>query len=252
LWRGQPNYTHDLTPAVHTRVAAGGVTDDRVIACTRQLIDAARVARLDIHEETRLPDLALLAMLQHHGAATPLLDVTLDPLVGLYMAVVSPNPADDQQDGVLFALRRPPATTAAFISDSFEEVYEQLPGTEATMYTAPEVSERLRIQRGHFVLAKVDERFRTSLPLTIESPHQLGALGAAWIYNLMNARGVQGQPAVTSDLGVFRVTRKFKPALREWLEARSGLTPDFVLPTAWHRPHLDAFCAAHGRRAAWP
>lgn len=40
--------------------------------------------------KTRLPDLALLALLQHHRAATPLMDVTLDPIVGLYMSVVGP------------------------------------------------------------------------------------------------------------------------------------------------------------------
>ncbi len=252
LWRGQPNYEHDLTAAVHTRVVAGGLTDGRVKDCTVDLIDAARFAQLDLHEGTRLPDLALLAMLQHHGAATPLLDVSLDPLVGLYMAAVSSSPADDEQDGVLFAVRRPAQTIPAFMSGGFVEIYDDLPADAPVLYTAPDVSERLRIQRGHFLLAKADDRFRSTLPLAIESPHQLGGLANAWIYTLMAARGVQGQPGVTSDVAVFRVTAKFKADIRTWLEARSGLTPDFVLPTAWHRPHLDRFCSAHGRHAAWP
>lgn len=68
LWRGQPNYGHDLTAGVHTRVMAGGLTDDRVKGCTIDLIDAGSAAQLDLHEGTRLSDLALLAMLQHHGA----------------------------------------------------------------------------------------------------------------------------------------------------------------------------------------
>ncbi|MCG3124551.1 MAG: hypothetical protein GIKADHBN_03020 [Phycisphaerales bacterium] len=250
LWRGQPNYAHDLTAGMHTRVAAGGLANERVVECTTDLIGAARDARLDLHEDARLPDLALLAMLQHHGAATPLLDVSLDPLVALYMAVVSPNPADDDNDGVLFAIRRPQSTLMAFDSGPFNEVYDQLPDDAAVLYTAPDVSERLRIQRGHFLLAKVADKFRTTLPLTIDNPSQ--GLANAWIYKLMAARGVQGQPAVTSDVAVFRVTAKFKSALRVWLEARSGLTPAFVLPTAWHRPHLDAFCSAHGRGATWP
>ena len=253
LWRGQPNFGHDLTPAVHTRIEAGGLTDDRVVACTNDLIEAARTARLDIHEGTRLPDLALLAMLQHHGAATPLLDVSLDPLIGLYMAVVSATQTDDNEDGVLFAIRRPASVFSSFVSEPFDEVYEDLDSDTPVMYSAPNVSERLAIQRGHFLLAKVDKRFRTSIPLTIESPAQLHGIGNAWIYRLMAARGQQGtHPAAASNVAVFRVAKQFKPALKRWLEERSGLTPSFVLPAAWHRPHLDAFCMAHGRATLWP
>lgn len=251
LWRGQPNLEHDLTPAVHTRVKGGGLTDDRVKACTEDLLKAARDAHLDLHEGACLPDLALLAMLQHHGAATPLLDVSLDPLVGLYMGVVSSNPGDDEQDGVLFAIRQPASTFPAFTSKEFAEVYEDLPMDSAVMYSAPDVSERLRIQRGHFLLARVHAAFRTSIPVVIESPSQLKSLRNAWIYKLMDARGRQGQPGVTTNAAVFRVTAKFKARLRSWLEERSGLSPAFVLPTAWHRPHLDAFCMAHGRKWAW-
>ena len=209
------------------------------------------LAQLDIHEGTRLPDLALLAMLQHHGAATPLLDVSLDPLMGLYMAVVSPFPSDDTEDGVLFAIRRPEKIVPAFNSGKFEQIYDELPEDTAVLYAAPDVSERLRIQRGNFLLARVTKRFRTSLPLAIEEPRKLKKLENAWIHRLMEARGKRGQPAVTSDVAVFRVTAKFKPALQKWLEDRSGLTPDFVLPTAWYQPHLDAFCTAHGRSTEW-
>jgi len=48
---------------------------------------------------------------------------------------------------------------------------------------------------------------------------------------------------------VFRIASKFKPQIRGWLEARSGLTRDFVLPTTWHQPHLERFAASHGRNA---
>lgn len=165
------------------------------------------------------------------------------------MAVVSPSPADADKDGVLFAVRRPQATLMAFDSGDFGEINDNLPADAPVLYTAPDVSERLRIQRGHFLLARIADGFRTTLPLAIENPGQ--GLTNAWMYKLMGARGVQGQPAVTSDVAAFRVTAKFKTALRGWLEARSGLTPAFVLPTAWHRPHLDAFCSAHGRGAVW-
>src|SRR5512147_2903423 len=85
LWRGQANASFSLEPGMHTRVRNNSeLNDEQVINFTKGLIKAARGAELDRHEETKLPDMALLALLQHHRAATPLMDVTLDPMVGLY------------------------------------------------------------------------------------------------------------------------------------------------------------------------
>ena len=187
LWRGQPNCDHDITPAAHTRVGAG-ITDDSVKACMRALIDAARAAKLDVHEGTVLPDLALLAMLQHHGAGTPLLDVSLDPLVALYMAVVSSNPSDDAKDGALFAIQKPPVVHPSFETTRFEDVYDNLPADKVVMYSAPEVSERLRIQRGHFLLGRYHATgTQTSLPVSVESTD--ANLEDTWLYRLMAQRG---------------------------------------------------------------
>ena len=193
--------------------------------------------------------MALLALLQHHGAATPLLDVTLDPIVGLYMAVVSPNASDDKADGVLFAIRRPDTTIDDFDSRRFADVYQTRIDTNGVaLYSAPDVSERLRIQRGHFLLGPVSfADSRTTIPLTLDPASRIQD---SWITKRMRARGVRGPvPPAASDVAAFRVTAKFKSVIRNWLEARSGLTGDFVYPTAWHQPHLDRFAASHGRAA---
>lgn len=192
--------------------------------------------------------MALLALLQHHGAATPLLDVSLDPLVGLYMAVVSPTASDKTDDGVLFAIKKPKNTIAAFDSRKFFHIYEALPKADVALYSAPDVSERLRIQRGHFLIGKrsaKDERI--TIPLTLDPRFPLTD---SWIFKRMSQRGVQGPvPKATTDVAVFRIASQFKTAIRSWLEDRSGLTSDFVYPTAWHQPHLDSFARSHGRRA---
>jgi hypothetical protein len=250
LWRGQANSSFNLEPGIHTRTTHSAKLDDQsVIQFTRGLIDAASAADLHIHEGTKLPDMALLALLQHHGAATPLLDVTLDPMIGLYMAVVSPDPADDMTDGVLFAMRRPSLSIDDFDSRRFESVYDGLDGRVA-FYSAPDVSERLRIQRGHFVVGPVSTSDpRVTIPLTIDAG---SPVGGSWVWKRMSGRGKRGPVhPPTSDVAIFRVTAKFKSMLRSWLEARSGLTADFIYPTTWHQPHLERFARSHGRTASF-
>lgn len=249
LWRGQANAAFNLEPGIHTRIRRhASLTDGDVESFTARLVGSARLAALDLHEGMRLPDLALLALLQHHGAATPLLDVTLDPVVGLYMAVVSPSPADDDADGVLYAISRPEATIDDFDSRPFADVYQACAGVGVALYSAPDVSERLRIQRGHFLLGPVSTLdARVTIPLTLDAASRTRD---RWLTKRMDARGSQGPVAApASDIAVFRVTAKFKVAIRSWLEERSGLTRDFVYPTAWHQPHLDRFAVTHGRRA---
>jgi hypothetical protein len=249
LWRGQANAEYALEPALHTRIQGNGSLDDGAVTTfSETLIASARHARLDRHENAVLPDMALLALLQHHGAATPLLDVSLDPMVALYMAVVSPSKSDRKKDGVLFAIKRPSQTIAAFDSRKFTVVYDQLSSDQVALYSAPDVSERLRIQRGHFLLGKhsaVDQRVTIPLSLDPRKP-----LTASWIFKRMSQRGKPGAvPQATTDIATFRVTADFKSKIRLWLEARSGLTRDFVYPTAWHQPHLDRFALSHGRRS---
>ncbi|GEE00370.1 hypothetical protein nbrc107696_08160 [Gordonia spumicola] len=249
LWRGQANATYDLTPGMHTRIArAGTLTDDAVVAETERLLQVARHACLDIHEGVRLPDMALLARLQHHFAATPLLDVSLDPLVGLYMSTVDRDGVHSDQDGAVFAIKKPSHAISDFDSRSFRDVYESLPSAGGiAMYSAPDVSDRLRIQRGHFLLGRVDDTDdRVTIPLSIDR----GKVQDSWIWARLGARGKKGPvPPASTDIAVFRTVGKFKPDLETWLENRSGLTRDFVYPTAWNQPHLDRFAQAHSRTA---
>lgn len=249
LWRGQANLQWNLEAGIHTRIINHGLKleDDIVRSVAMKLVEAARDAQVDVHEGVRLPDLALLALLQHHGAATPLLDVSLDPIVALYMAVVSPSPDDMKKDGVLFAIKRPKMTLDPFDSRKIVAIYDSLPDDEAVFYSAPDVSERLRIQRGHFLIGKHSRaNTNVTLPLSLDT----GAHKKSWLWKRMQARGTAGRvwPA-TKDIGVFRIRARLKNDIRKWLEDRSGLTPSFVLPTAWHQPHLDRFATSHGRRA---
>lgn len=251
LWRGQANATYNLEPGLHTRIAKHVAVDDaQVETYSTELIKVARTAELDRHEGFVLPDMALLALLQHHGAATPLLDVTLDPIVALYMAVVSPTESDVNEDGVVFAIKRPAKVIDAYDSRTFTDIYSKISANEVTLYSAPDVSERLRIQRGHFLLGRhsvADKRITIPISLDPSSPQK-----QSWVWKRMAKRGIKSPPPnATTDLAAFRVTAGFKNDIRAWLEDRSGLTKDFVYPTAWHQPHLDRFAMCHCRTASF-
>lgn len=249
LWRGQPNAVFNISPGIHTRLQTNRhpLDDTEVNKATVHLLEAARLARLDIHEDVKLPDMALLALLQHHGAATPLLDVSLDPMLALYMAVVSPSHDDSNKHGALFAIRRPAGSRIEpYDSRMFTDIYDSLKPSEVALYSAPDVSHRLRIQRGHFLCGRVSaEDERSTIPLTVDSgSHTAGS----WIWRRMKNRGKQGAAVkADTDVAVFRVAAQFKAAIQEWLEQRTGLTRDFVYPTPWHQPHLDLFAASHRR-----
>jgi hypothetical protein len=152
------------------------------------------------------------------------------------------------REGALFAIRRPDRTISDFDSRKFSEVYSWV-GDEVAFYSAPDVSQRLRIQRGHFLLGRVSaSNSGVTIPLTVDA----GSPGDNWIGRRLAARGTTAPPPpATSDIGVFRIAPKFKPAIRTWLEERSGLTSDFVFPTAWHQPYLERFAASHGRTASF-
>jgi FRG domain len=184
LWRGQSQIKNGLEPAMHSRIRASGPTmdfiEENVQYATAQLLRIARSNGLDRIEELRLPDLALLAHLQHHGAATPLLDVTVDPFVGLWMVVHASGDdpmAEDDLDGVLFGIKRPEPVRWLVPLDSRPYWDDEGGADVATALIAgvhwyrpppPDISERLRIQRGSFLVGPLQPGSRVTLPLKWE------------------------------------------------------------------------------------
>jgi hypothetical protein len=257
LWRGQADARYGVEPGIHTRVLSSNslprneTTSQRA---TDALISVAREMRLDVQHENRLPDLALLAHLQHYGAATPLLDVTTDPLVALWMIAFASasNPAEhDGLEGSLFMIRRPdrdrwldPLDARPYLASDRPDVASAL-GDSVWWYRAPDVTERLRIQRGSFLmgqLARPDDRTNTTLPLNLAEG------GTNSIANRLSRRG-QASNAAVGAVEIFRIAIQpaVKRYLRTLLEDRSGLGIEAIYPTPWHRPYIEQFAKTYGR-----
>ena len=257
LWRGQADSRYGVEPGVHSRVlASSSVPQDEETArdATTALLSAARQMSLDMQHENRLPDLALLAHLQHYGAATPLLDVTTDPLVALWMVAFASaaNPAElDAEEGSLFMIKRPDPGRWIDALDARPHRSSDIPDVAGTTsdsvwwYRAPDVTERLRIQRGSFLigpLARPDDRTNTTLPLELAEGRE-NAIG-----NRIQRRG-EASNATVGSVEIFRIAIQpaVKRHLRSLLEDRSGLSIEAIYPTPWHRPYIEQFARTYGR-----
>lgn len=256
LWRGQAQKAFGIEPGMHTRVlnAKASHTEKTVGVATGRLLEAARAARLDRQGETLLPDLALLAHLQHYGAGTPLLDVSTDPLIALWMIAFAnaKEPSSlDKKSGMLFGIKKPPRER--WISPLDARPYRSFPkpsisssfDNQVWWYEAPDVTERLRVQRGSFLLgplANPEMRNEATIPL------DLGDKSRNWVKTRMDKKGEPANVAhSTSDVFGIVVRGSTKKYLRSLLQDRSGLSLDAVYPTPWHRPFIGQFAEAYGR-----
>ncbi|WP_109993243.1 FRG domain-containing protein [Salinisphaera sp. LB1] len=258
LWRGQAQKKYGIEPGVHTRVLNTKKfphTENTVEHATAGLLNISRRIGLDRQGDTKLPDLAMLAHLQHHGAATPLLDVTTDPLIALWMIAFANAKEPGSLDGVsgiLYGIRKPlpelwisPLDARPYSSKNRPSISGSL-GNAVWWYQAPDVTERLRIQRGSFLLGQLPDtvdRKITTIPLDSGE-----TLENHWLKERMKRRG---QPSNTtrarSDVFGIVVTGSTKRHLRKLLEDRSGLSVETVYPTPWHRPFIGQFAEAYGR-----
>src|SRR3989442_10640646 len=244
LWRGQARKAYCVEPGMHTRVLSAqkfAHTESTVALATSRLLKIARDALLDKQGETRLPDLALLAHLQHYGAGTPLLDVSTDPLIALWMIAFANAKEPDSLDGesgMLFGIRRPPKERWIAPLDARPYLHPTLPsvsaslGNEVWWYQAPDVTERLRIQRGSFLLgalANPADRRGSTIPL------DLGDKENNWLKTRLARRGkASNTTKSTSDIFAIVVRGSTKKHLRQLLQDRSGLSVEAVYPTPWH------------------
>lgn len=235
MWRGQPDLSWKLNPGLMRRLdlysrANGSVTESQLHGHERQLLVSARAAGYG----RAVGDIELLAILQHHGAATRLLDVSSDPMVAMWFAVENQDYL--AKDGALFAIN---ISNAMVISGDETRQWTELMNSMQlgliAYYEPPGADERIKVQRGRFIFSRLtgDEPPELSLPIDIKD----------WDSDRRDRffdqeRG-SGRPVPPSIL-VLKIPGRIKQRLLRLLENSYGYTSETMFPD------LSGFAAANG------
>lgn len=109
-WRGQNDASWDLSSSLHRRLAQGvsAVTEEKMRDAELTILKEARRWGLGRDLGPSATDMHMLAVLQHHGVPTRLIDVTSNPMTALWFAAEEHRPKGDgeprRSPGVLFAI----------------------------------------------------------------------------------------------------------------------------------------------------
>lgn len=246
IWRGHGNAAWNVRSSL-SRVLSPSLSPASEAALRSAEDATAEAAKAwDPHLE---PTIGLLAELQHAGAPTRLIDVSTDPDIAMWFAVE--NPADDASDARLLAWASEPpgemgeADTAVNYLD--EWFWHEWTGTQQRIesgwgtgvktwwWLPPSTNERLRAQRGGFLLeaepivsADIAGLFSERLGATW-SPREISDVTSVLGLPSPHDRRAEANEANIVPLYSFRVDAAAKPELRDYLAAK-GLTDRYIYP----------------------
>jgi hypothetical protein len=237
VWRGIKDANYQLHSSLERRLRVSKVAVDESSLKAQEfaLIAAAREARLG---DPRLSDAELLALLQHAGASTALLDVTPDPFVALFFAT---EPVGDPKPCALVAIKVPGRDSAEQaarthkgpLADGDGSLYERLrehlalpsDSTEPILWEAPFIDDRMRAQRGMFLATTASD---PAVDYASFNPN-LGAKTAerSHVQNLcLRSPGQYSRPALV----VFYISARLRQQVTEELDRRFGYRTETIYP----------------------
>ncbi len=141
FYRGQSNCEYKLIPSLSHKIEGHTSENENYIGFEKKIIERSKLEYPFIFKDNNHLD--ELALMQHYGMPTRLMDVTENPLVALYFACIS-NP---DMDGEVFAFA---SGYGAQLYSSYEE--EAIYKAKKLAFVRTKIfSERQRIQQGLFM-----------------------------------------------------------------------------------------------------
>lgn len=240
LWRGHCSIDYKISPSMFRETPSLPTTREEVSseaeATLRIAMEAARSWRQGLTFKG-LTDLERLAHLQHHGTPTPLLDVTPDPMIALWMAAQA---HDDgvAKDGLLIGFNvtghwREVSEERA----SYAVLLENLEKNRKIGLLRPPVSDdRIVVQRSRLLVTFPYKSARAWWrnvsdvwlpPLASEHRKATGKAASDKLKNLVE--GASGRPAQVPMLA-FRVPAAIKETILSVLRDNYGIERHTIFP----------------------
>lgn len=171
LWRGQCNISWPINSSAHRRIELGSVTKDgeqSLVNYEKRLLNAATHQGYRLQNGRNLSDFELLARLQHHGAATRLLDFSKNAMVALWFACKD----QPSETGILIGIHT--HFVGGGETSIYNEKYSEIVSNAAmrnfpTVYEPPIVSPRIAAQHALFLFSKFSIEQYGSLKLPEEN-----------------------------------------------------------------------------------
>jgi FRG domain len=175
MWRGQASIKWSIDSGAFRKLARfkDNPTEQDLLYYEKTLLKQARHKGYDLHTQgTTLSDMELLSRLQHHGAATRLVDFSKNSLIALWFCVGSSAYKDET--GLLLGIH------SNYIGGSVEGILENedYSSSMAELHTynypmfieVPVVSKRIASQHGVFLYSDIIHDVKGSLKLA-DKPH---------------------------------------------------------------------------------
>jgi hypothetical protein len=215
MWRGQADERWLLDSGCYRmlRLSEPAPTERDVAYHERWLLNRATHRGYRYHEGRELSDFELLARLQHHGAATRLIDATRSIMVGLFFACYT----EPDRSGLLFGIssNHLGGGEGHLLSGTYEEVIKAAcKHDHPQTWDPPAVSKRVSAQHSQFVYSR------------IQTDQAYGTLTLASNTHLM----------------VFSIKSEQKGAYLRQLRGAFDISPETMFPD------LDGFCAIHNHK----
>ncbi|EPO4109224.1 FRG domain-containing protein [Enterobacter cloacae] len=158
MWRGQGNVDWAIHSAAYRRLkfTHRNVTERRMRNYEVELLRKARHKGYGYEEGRRLADFEVLAKLQHHGAATRLIDFSRNMLVALWFACQS----EKGKPGLLFGIHSDSIYGQEGETEerNYDQIFEKgISNGGATTWEPPAVTKRIAAQSAQFMYSIVSD-----------------------------------------------------------------------------------------------